>query len=581
MTSTAARETIVTHADALAEDTPLAAQIGATDVVVVRHSGSITAFEGRCPHRGTLLAEGVVDAGEIVCAGHGWRFDAQTGVNADPSRPCLRRLGTRVVDGHVLVDTSAPASGDAGAGALRTLDDLPGPRGFPLLGNLLQLDLARLHAVLEDWVREHGDTYLFRIARNRVVVTSAPDLMRDVLRRRPQEFRRIGTIEPVLTEMGALGVFAAEGNQWRRQRKLVARALDAGTLRRFFPTLSEITRRLHRHWTAAAESGAVIDIQQDLMRYTVDVTASLVFGHDINTLEKDGDVIQRHLEHIFPMINRRINAPIAYWRTLRLPSDRALDAALLEVHAYCRELIADARVRMAADPELATRPNNLLEALLAATSEDDERLTEDELLGNMLTMLVAGEDTTANTLAWMVHLVGRSPEVAQSLHREIDGAPDGEIDTYADLGRLPYTDAVVSESMRLKPVAPAFFLEANDDVVIGDISVPRGTGVVLLTRPAGMDGATIDEPEAFRPQRWLTSAAPRSDWRSDLMPFGGGPRFCPGRNLALIETKMVTIMLYRHFEVDLVGDPDAVGERFAFTMMPTDLRVRLRPRDRT
>ncbi|HSK97021.1 MAG TPA: cytochrome P450 [Euzebyales bacterium] len=575
------REATVAHVVGLAEHSLTAAKVNDVDVVLVRNGDSVAAFEGRCPHRGTLLAEGTIDGDQIVCAGHGWRFDARTGVNADPSRACLRPLTTRIVDGHVLVDTAdlAAVATQTTPMAARNLDDLPGPRGLPLLGNLLQLDLKRLHAVFEAWRHDYGDVYRVGLAGRPAVAISAPDLMRDVLRRRPDDFRRIGTIEPVLSELGVMGVFAAEGDVWRRHRRLVTRALDARHLRRFLPMLMGITRRLHRRWSTAAEAGAVVDMPRDMMRFTVDVTTSLVFGHDINTIEGHGDEIRRHLELVFPMINRRINMPFAYWRKVKLPSDRRLDAALAQVHAYCFALIDETRQRLAADPGLAARPGNLLEAMVAATTDEGERLTGEELLGNMLTMLLAGEDTTANTLAWTVYLMSRSPDVRDALRTEIDAAAMDQPATYVEQGGLPCTDAVVAEAMRLKPVAPLLFFEANHDVVLGDIRLPGGTGVVLPTRLPGIDASVIESPDSFRPERWLMPRPPGSDWRADVMPFGGGPRFCPGRNLALIEARMVTAMLYRHFDVELVTDPDAVGERFSFTMAPTDLRVRLRVRD--
>jgi cytochrome P450/nitrite reductase/ring-hydroxylating ferredoxin subunit len=575
MTQIEPRARTLTHVDALTEDTLVPAQAAGTEVVLLKRGSSVVAFEGRCPHRGTLLAEGTVEGAVIVCAGHGWRFDARTGANADPSLPCLRQFATEIVDGHVLVDTTGVDTPSVPV-AQRSLDDLPGPRGLPLAGNVLQMHPKRLHDVLERWRGEYGDTYRINLAGTTMVVTSNPVLMRDVLRRRPDDFRRFGTVEPVFTEIGALGVFAAEGDDWRRHRKLVTRALDARHVRNFMPALGQITRRLHRRWSAAADAGAVLDMPDELMRYTVDVTTSLVFGHDSNTIDSDDDVIQRHLRRVFPMVNRRVNAPVAYWRTIKLPSDRKLDAALAEVHAYCRELIAQTRRRVAADPDIAAHPSNLLEAMVAATTDSGERLTEDELLGNMLTMLLAGEDTTANTLAWMTYLVCQSPGVCDALRREIDGVPADQPSTYIE--QLPYTDAVVAEAMRLKPVAPVLFFQANTDVVLEDLSLPRATGVILLTRLPGVDRSRVDEPDDFRPQRWLASPSSRTGWQADVLPFGGGSRFCPGRNLALIEARMVTTMLYRDFDVELVSDPAAVRERFSFTMAPTELRVRLHPR---
>ena len=143
--------------------------------------------------------------------------------------------------------------------------------------------------------------------------------------------------------MGIAGVFSAEGEDWKRQRRLTAHALDANHLRQFFPTLIKVTERLKNRWNSAADKQEAVDVQQDLMRYTVDVTTNLVFGYDMNALEKEGDVIQEHLEKIFPMINRRINALFPYWRYFKLPADRALDKSLVAIRETITGFVARAR----------------------------------------------------------------------------------------------------------------------------------------------------------------------------------------------------------------------------------------------
>src|SRR5690349_17188345 len=189
---------------------------------------------------------------------------------------------------------------------MRALTDLPGPTGLPLVGNVLQLDLTQLHRVLLRWTDEFGALFKFQLGQKPVLVVADPELNQTILRNRPKVYARLGTIEPVFKEMGITGVFSAEGEDWKRQRRLTAHALDAAHLRQFFPTLLKVTERLRKRWERDADEGSAVDVQQELMRYTVDVTTNLAFGYDMNTLENEGDVIQDHLEKIFPAINRRI-----------------------------------------------------------------------------------------------------------------------------------------------------------------------------------------------------------------------------------------------------------------------------------
>lgn len=173
----------------------------------------------------------------------------------------------------------------------QTLADLPGPTGLPILGNWLQLDLKQLRRVLGQWCEEFGPLYTFKIAQRSVVAIANPELVNQVLRDRPQTYRRINAMETVLKEIGINGVFSAEGENWQKQRPLVTQALNNNHVRPFFNTLLQITQRLERLWLRAAATHQTVDVQKDLMRYTVDVTTNLVFGYDMNTLEQTGNIL--------------------------------------------------------------------------------------------------------------------------------------------------------------------------------------------------------------------------------------------------------------------------------------------------
>ncbi len=463
--------------------------------------------------------------------------------------------------------------------ASRPIAALPGPGGVPYFGNVLQFRPSRMHLQLEDWARRFGTPYRLRlIGRDMLVVADAPTII-ELLRARPWTFRRARPVQSVFREMGIAGVFSAEGETWERQRRLVMRAFDPARLKRYFPSLVTVTARLRRRWAQAAASGETLDIQAELMRYTVDVTAGLAFGADINTIEGGEDVIQRHLERIFPMVNRRTTAPFAYWRHVKLPADRALERDLAAARAAVDGFIAQARARLAADPALQENPGNLIEALLAARDAPGSEFTDADVSGNVFTALLAGEDTTANTLAWLCYYLCETPATQDALHAEAAGAlgAAAQVESFEQLNALPYAEAATREAMRLRPVAPVLSFEALKPVRVGEFELAPGDIVSALMRLPGMDPQLLDVPEAFRPERWLGAEDARlAAAKKVLMPFGGGPRFCPGRYLALAEVKMVATMLARNFRI--AREPGAVGERYQLSMMPTGLRVRLEAR---
>src|SRR5207237_1518171 len=186
-----------------------------------------------------------------------------------------------------------------------------------------------------------------------------------------------------------------------------------------------------------------------------------------------------------------------------------------------------------------------------------------------LTMLLAGEDTTANTLAWMIWLLHRHPEAAQRVADEVrDVVGDKGVPTqHEQLSRLDFLEACAHETMRMKPVAPLILQQAVRDTVVDGVALPAGTLVMCLMRPAAVDEGHFDHAQDFRPERWLAGLSASSSKRV-AMPFGAGPRICPGRYLALAEMKMVIAMLYGGFEVEAVTTPDGgeAQERLALTM---------------
>ena len=464
---------------------------------------------------------------------------------------------------------------EAAAPTLRTLDDLPGPRGLPLLGNLLQVDIARAHKILARWADEFGPFYHFRLGRRHAVAIAAPDLIHEVLRNRPGRFRRIKIMQDAMLDVGIYGVFTAEGHDWRRQ-------LNTEHMREFFSRLDQVTARLERRWRRAAASNGRVDAQSDLMRFTIDVTSGLAFGHDLNTLEQKGDVIQQHLDKVFPSLARRVFAPFPYWRWLRLPADRRLDAAMQKVLALVHDLVAEARARVAMKSSPGVAPGNFLDAMVLGQSDDVAAFTDAELVGSALTMLLAGEDTTANSLAWMMHLMSEHPEAQARMQEEADRvlgdaprAPD-----YASTQALRYIEAAAHEAMRLLPVAPLQGAEPNEDMVIGDVRVPKGTAIYLLAGYAATRPENFSDPESFRPERWLDASDHKANGHNThaFLPFGAGPRFCPGRHLAMLEIKMVAAMLSRNFEVLRFPGAPPPEEVFSFTMMPRNLFVMLKRR---
>ena len=470
---------------------------------------------------------------------------------------------------------------------LRELDALPGPRGVPILGNALQIDSSRFHQQVEAWCVEFGPLFKLRIGKRKILVVGDHQMVAAILRDRPDGLRRTSRFEEISREMNLpAGVFGANGDTWQRQRRMVMAGFDPTHVKRYFPSLQTVAERLVGRWQKAAIANAVIELQPDLMRYTVDTIAGLAFGAEVNTLESDGDVIQQHLDKIFPALFTRILSPVPIWRFVRTAATRELERSIVAVNLAVTGFVAQARERMQTDPSLRENPRNLLEAMIAAADVPDSGIDDPQVAGNVLTMLLAGEDTTANTIAWMIHLLWRNPDALTRATSEVRGVVrDANHPTFEEMAKLDYVEACAHETMRLKPVAPILPLEALREMTIGDVRVPAGSIVISVMRRDSVSDTYLPRAAAFDPERWLSAnadlSAPNANSAKRVsMPFGAGPRICPGRYLALLEMKMAMAVLLGNFDIGNVTTPDGLEarEHLAFTMAPVGLRMKLKLR---
>ncbi len=225
--------------------------------------------------------------------------------------------------------------------------------------------------------------FRFAIGPMPVVAFAEPDAINAILRERPDGYRRWREVEDVFREVGIHGVFSAEGGEWRPQRRLAVMALNTNHLHRYFDVIRVSAERLRGRLDGAARSGESFDLQRAYMAFTTDVASALAFGQDLNTLEHESE-LQGHIERVFPMLSRRINAPFPYWRTSS-PADRAAERSLPR-SARGGRVHRQAERRWTA-PELYAHPENFLRA---CSPRSAGRYSDEEVFGNTFQMLLAG-----------------------------------------------------------------------------------------------------------------------------------------------------------------------------------------------
>jgi cytochrome P450 len=449
---------------------------------------------------------------------------------------------------------------------------LPHPRGWPVLGQLPGFDPARTHLVLEDWARHLGTPYRFSMGPGfRALVIDDPEVIQTISRQRPEAFTRGGRLRPVMAEMGFDGVFSAEGATWITQRRLVMGALSAAHLPGWLPSLTAITGRLEQRWQAAAARGQPVEMTAELKRYTVDVTSRLAFGRDPMTLADDRqDRIQTDLERIFPAIMRRVMTPFSHWHWVRLPADRRLDRAVAAVQDHARACIRAARAAL--DP--GAPPRHALDAMLV--NQQALGLTEADILANVVTLLLGGEDTTAHALCWTFFYLAQDAGLQDRMAdraRAILG-DRGAVDA-GGLAALDAFEHLALEAIRLRPVVPFNVFEPVADAVVGGVAIPARTKIFTLARPAMRDPARFADPDRYHPGRWAPDAPKGSIQHRAYLPFGAGARVCPGRALATAEMWLVLALTLCRFRLALACPPEEIVEVNALTMHPSRMPIRL------
>ncbi|BDD00565.1 cytochrome P450 [Persicobacter psychrovividus] len=458
--------------------------------------------------------------------------------------------------------------------------DLPQPKSNWLTGNMSEFQDENKHLILEQWAAESGECFKIRLVNQWFIVSTNEKMNAEILKLRPRFFRRFHKIDQVVGEMGLTGVFTAEGEPWRKQRRLTVQALNMKSVKSYFPVLEKITQRLMDRW-AKQDPQKPIDLQKEMMRFTIDITTIIAFGHDSNTLEDTDDVIQQYLQHIFPMINERITSPLPFWKIYKQGKDRQLDKAVKELKIYIDGLIRKTKHLMEHEPERCEHPQNFLENLIAQQMVKAE-MTEEEVFGNVFTMLLAGEDTTSNTISWTIFELLKSPDDLQKLVHEIDQTLGKETQPVSmeQIDQMPYLNAVIQESLRVMPVTPNLYMEALEEVTVEGLTIPKGMTVMMQNKVANTSDTYFTDAKAFRPVRWLGTCPYHSTHDpSVIKTFGAGARFCPGKQLAIYEIGMALVAILKNFEIGLAVPAEAVTERFAFTVFPENLMIYLEKRE--
>jgi cytochrome P450 len=415
----------------------------------------------------------------------------------------------------------------------------PGPKGAPLVGSAFEFRRDALGFLCR--AREqYGDVVRFRIGSYYIYLLAHPDSIRDLLITHNRDVVQGRGHQRAKVMLGE-GLLTSEGEFHMRQRRLAQPAFHRQRIVAYGETMVEHGARARDRWA----EGETIDVAREMMRVTLTIAAKTLYDSDVEAEAEE--------------IGRVVTTFMDWWRTLMLPFSEAFDG--LPLPGARRFDRARARLdttifRLIEERRASGEDRgDLLSMLLASrdTEGDGGRMTDGQLRDELVTLLLAGHETTANALSWTWYLLASNTDSESKLHAEIDRALGGRLPSVDDLPNLPYTEKVLREAMRLYPPAWGLGRRAVREFETGGYQIPTDSILFACPYVTQRDARWFVDPLRFDPDRWtpeLETALPRFAY----FPFGGGPRQCIGEHFAWLEGVLLLAVFAQKWRLRLVPD---------------------------
>jgi cytochrome P450 len=437
----------------------------------------------------------------------------------------------------------------------------PGPKGDWLMGSLSALR----GDMLDFWMncaRQYGDVVHMRFLHQHHYMLNHPlDIEQMLIHLSPSfiKWRPFRILGPLFGN----GLALSEGDYWKRQRRLAQPAFHRQRLEEYAAIMVEHAIRAVNGWQPGEER----NIHEDMMLLALDITCSTLFGTDIT--EDAREAIQ-HLLAIQNYFEETVMAGVSLPPSVPTPRNLRMWTHVRELDRILYKIIANRRRRT---PGNST---DMLSTLLQSQDDEKHGMTDKQVRDEVMTLFVAGYETTALALSWAWYLVARHPQVEARLHEEILATIGNRNPSLADLARLKYAESILKEGLRLYPPVFAQGREAIRECQIGDYSIPKGAQVFISQWVVHRDARFFPDPEAFRPERWQDGSLEKLP-RFAYFPFGGGPRVCIGAQFAMMEATLIMAVIASRYRFRPISGQQ-VKPRAAVTLQPAGgVKLRLEP----
>jgi cytochrome P450 len=447
------------------------------------------------------------------------------------------------------------------AAVRRTLP--PGPRGLSALGNVISFG-RDWSGFLARCQREYGDIVYFRFLNVPLCLVAHPDQIENVLVKNSANLVKSRDYRALKSVLGN-GLLTSEGSFWQKQRKLIQPAFRHENVLSYARLMTEAAAGILSQW----RDGETRDIHEDMMAATLEVVAKSLFGSDVS---ENALGVGQSVNTVMSLFIDQANLAFLLPEKIPIPKSARLRKSIEHLNSVIHEIIR----RRRAHPAPA---NDLLQTLLDMQDESGAGMSDEQLRDEVMTLFLAGHETTANALTWTLYLLSQNPEKAEALQAELRSVLHGRAPAATNLPQLVYTDMVVKEGMRLYPPAWGIGRRALEGFELGDYWIPAGTNLFILQWITQRDPRFFERPEKFEPERWGNDPVRCGRLpRFAYFPFGGGPRVCVGAGFAMMEATLLLAAFAQRFRFELVSGQD-LEPLFSVTLRPKrGLKMKLHER---
>jgi cytochrome P450 len=422
---------------------------------------------------------------------------------------------------------------------------------------------------LKRTVETYGDFVPLNILMHTAYLLNHPSHVEHVLQRNHKNYRKTPMLEKLRPVLGD-GLFMSEGELWTRQRNLIQPSFHRERIETLAQKMVEIIAEHMGTWQRRAANAEPFNLSDDMSFLTLEIALQTFFG---TTLGKDGPAFAEAMKAVHDISAKRIWNLTGLSEWLPTRENRTFKQAVALLHAVVGRIITERR-------QSRERHDDLLAVLMDARDADtDEAMTDRQLRDEVMTLMLAGHDTTATMMAWALLILSQHPEHVARLRQEVDDVLAGRLPEAADLKQLAFTKRAIQEIARLRPSFWWFARVAIDDDIIGGQRIKAGTTVFISQYLIQNSPNLWEDPDKFDPDRFSPERiAQRS--RFAYFPFGAGPRVCVGSNFALMEMQFSLALMFRQFDIAIVSDQaPAFGN--LITLRPVDdIWAKVSPRRR-